>query len=148
MGRHNLKAGFDYRRIKAAGNDANNAAGDYAFNGIFTKSAPTSSGTGGSDLADMLLGYPSSGNIYSSTKLTDYADYYGVFIQDDFRVSSKLTLNLGLRWEHEAGLREVSNGMVINFDGAAANPLAANVAGISPKGIVQYAGGGRTSVGN
>ncbi len=148
VGRHNLKAGFDYRRIKAAGNDANDAAGDYAFNGIFTRSAPTSSGTGGSDLADMLLGYPSSGNIYTSTKLTDYADYYGIFIQDDFRFSSKLTLNIGLRWEHEAGLREVSNGMVVNFDGSAANPLAANVTGIAPTGIVQYAGNGRTSVGS
>jgi len=148
VGRHNLKAGFDYRRIKAAGNDANDAAGDYAFNGIFTKSSPTSSGTGGADLADMLLGYPASGNIYTSTKLTDFADYYGVYIQDDFRMSSKLTLNIGMRWEHEAGLHEINNGMVVNFDGTAANPLAANVTGISPKGAVQYAGNGTTSVGD
>jgi hypothetical protein len=148
-GRHSLRAGFDYRRIKAAGNDANNAAGDYSFNGIFTKSAPVSSGTGGADLADMLLGYPASGNIYTSTKLTDYADYYGIYIQDDFRLSSKLTLNLGLRWERELGLQEVNNGMVVNFDGAAANPLAANVTGISPKGVIQYAGtNGKTTVGN
>jgi hypothetical protein len=148
-GRHSLKAGFDYRRIKAAGNDANNAAGDYTFNGIFTKSTPTSSGTGGADLADMLLGYPANGNIYTSTKLTDYADYYGAYIQDDFRLSGKLTLNLGLRWERELGLQEVNNGMVVNFDGTAANPLAANVTGISPKGVVQYAGtNGRTTVGN
>ena len=77
MGRHSLKAGFDYRKIKAAGNDANDAAGNYSFNGIFTKSAPTSAGTGGADLADLLLGYPSSGNIYTSTKLTDIANYYG-----------------------------------------------------------------------
>ncbi len=149
MGRHSLKAGFDYRRIKAAGNDANDAAGNYSFNGIFSKSAPTGSGTGGADMADLLLGYPSSGNIYTSTKLTDYADYYGFFIHDDFRVTSKLTLNIGLRLEHEIGLREVNNGMVVNFDGSAANPLAANVTGISPKGVVQYAGAnGRTSVGN
>src|SRR5258708_18618657 len=148
-GRHSLKAGFDYRRIKAAGNDANNAGGDYNFNGIFTKSAPVSSGTGGADLADMLLGYPASGNIYTSTKLTDYADYYGVYIQDDFRLNSKLTLNLGLRWERELGLQEVNNGMVVNFDGTAANPLGANVTGIAPKGVVQCAGtNGRTWVGN
>ena len=91
MGSHSLKAGFDYRRIKAAGNDANDASGNYHFNGIFTKSAPTSAGTGGTDLADMLLGYPSSGAIYTSTKLTDIANYYGLYVQDDFRVSAKLT---------------------------------------------------------
>ena len=149
VGRHNLKAGFDYRYIRTAGNDANNAAGDYTFNGIFTKSAPTSAGSGGSDLADMLLGYPSAGDEYTSTKLTMYARYYGVYVQDDFRVSSKLTVNLGLRWEHETGLQEVNNGILVNFNGSAANPLAANVTGISPKGEVVYAGNGNpTSAGN
>src|ERR1700722_5292054 len=149
MGRHSIKAGFDYRRIKAAGNDANDASGQYAFNGIFTKSSPTSSGTGGADLADMLLGYPSSGNIYTSSKLTDIANYYGLYIQDDFRVTSKLTVNVGMRWKHEPGVYEQNNGMIVNFNGTVANPLAANVTGISPKGEVVYAGSGApTTVGN
>jgi hypothetical protein len=148
LGRHSLKAGFDYRRIKAAGNDANDAGGSYAFNGIFTRSTPTSSGTGGADLADLLLGYPSGGSIYTSTKLTDIASYYGVYFQDDFRVTSRLTLNLGLRWEHEAGLSEMNNGMLVNFDGTATNPLAANVSGIEPKGSVVYANPNKTTVGN
>lgn len=148
MGRHSLKMGFDYRRIKAAGNDSNDAAGNYSFNGIFTKSTNTSSGTGGADLADMLLGYPSSGNIYTSSKLTDIANYYGLYIQDDFRMTSKLTINIGMRWEHEPGVYEQNNGMIVNFDGAAANPLASKVPGISPKGEVVYAGNGRTNVGN
>jgi len=147
-GRHSLKAGFDYRKIKAAGNDANDAAGNYNFNGIFTKSSPTSSGTGGADLADMLLGYPSSAAIYTSTKLTDIANYYGLYLQDDFRVSNRLTVNVGLRWEHEPGIYEVNNGMLVNFLGSTANPLAANVTGITPMGEVQYANAGRRSVGD
>jgi hypothetical protein len=148
LGRHSVKMGFDYRKLKAAGNDANNAGGQYAFNGIFTKSAPTSSGSGGADLADLLLGYPASGAEYTSTKLTDIAHYYGLYIQDDFRVNSKLTINAGLRWEHEAGLEEANNGMVVNFNGAVANPLAANVTGISPMGEVVYATNGHRTVGD
>ncbi len=148
-GKHSLKGGFDYRRIKLSGNDANNASGAYSFNGIFTKSNPTGTGTGGADLADLLLGYPSSGAIYTSTKLNEFADYYGAYVQDDFRLTPKITINMGLRWEHETGLQETKGGILVNFDGSAANPLAANVTGISPKGVVQYAGAnGKSAAGN
>ncbi len=147
-GRHSLTAGFDYRRIKTAGADANDASGSFSFNGIFTQSNPTSAGTGGADLADLLLGYPASGATYTASKLTDFADYYGAYIQDNIRMSSKLTINVGLRWERELGLQEVNNGMVVNFDTTAVNPLAAGVTGILPTGVVQYAGNGKNSVGN
>ena len=81
--------------------------------------------------------------------MTQFANYYGVHIQDDFRVAPKLTLNLGLRWEHETGLQEIHNGILVNFDGSATNPLAADVTGISPKGVAEYAGtNGRTSAGD
>ena len=139
LGRHSLKMGFDYRKIKAAGNDANNP--NFAFSGIFTQSINTSSGSGGADLADLLLGYPVSGAAYSSTKLTDFVDYYGLYIHDQFRVSKKLTLNAGLRWEHETGLEEVNNGILVGFDGSALNPLG------SP-GVVQFAGNGKTQAGD
>ena len=140
LGKHSLKMGFDYRKIKAAGNDANDP--NFAFSGIFTQSINTSSGTGGADLADLLLGYPVSGAAYSSTKLTDFVNYYGLFIQDQYRVSKKLTLNAGLRWEHETGLQEQSNGILVGFNGTTNNPLG------SP-GVVQFAGNGnRTTAGD
>jgi trimeric autotransporter adhesin len=150
IGKHSLKVGFDYRRIKAAGNDYNTGGGSYSFTGIFTASNNTSSGTGGADLADLLLGYPASGSITTSVKLTDYADYYGIYIQDNYRFNSKLTINYGLRWERELGLQEFNNGLVTNFNTTATNPIAANVTGILPLGVVEYAGvnGNPTSVGN
>ena len=148
LGRHNLKFGFDYRRILDSGDNFNDESGNYSFNGIFTKSAPTSSGSGGADLADLLLGYPSSGAIYTASKLNYVANYYGLYVQDDFRVTKRLTLNIGMRWEHEAGLSETHNGELVNFNGTLANPLAANVTGIAPKGVPVYAGNGVTTVSN
>jgi hypothetical protein len=133
-GRHNLKAGFDYRRIHDDGNDFANSAGAFTFNGVFTRSTPTSAVSGtGADLADMLIGTPSAGTGYIPTKLYEYANYYGIYAQDDIRVTKSLTVNLGLRWEREYGLQESNNHMVVGFNGTANNPLGA-------PGVIQFAG--------
>ncbi len=137
VGRHNLKAGFDYREIKAAGNDANNAAGDYTFNGIFTKSAPTSFWRrrcrSGRHAAGLSIGrrriYFHQTDRCSPTTTASTCRTISACLR-------KLTLNMGMRWEHETGLQEVNNGMLVNFDGTAANPLAAGVTGIAPKGVI------------
>ncbi len=142
IGKHSLKAGFDYRKIAAVGNDLDGSNGQLAFtfNGTFT----------GNEVADMLTGYPYAGNGYLAKKLNDFANYYGMYVQDDYRLTPKLTLNFGLRFERELGLQEANNGLVTNFAGTSANPLAANVPGISPKGYVQFAGtdGASTHVGS
>jgi trimeric autotransporter adhesin len=140
-GRHNLKAGFDYRRIHDDGNDFGNSAGAFTFNGVFTRSTPLTAVSGtGADMADLLLGTAASGSGYIPTKLYEYADYYGVYAQDDIRVTRSLTINLGVRWEREYGLQEKNNAMVVGFNTTATNPLAANVSGIVPKGVIQFAG--------
>ena len=94
----------------------------------------------GADLADMLLGTASAGTGYIPTKLYEYADYYGAYFQDDIRMTKTLTVNLGVRWEREYGLQEKNNSMVVGFDTKSVNPLAANVTGILPKGVIQFAG--------
>ena len=143
-GIHSLKAGFDYRRIHDDGDDFGNSAGQFSFNGVFTRSTPLTAVAGtGADLADLLLGYPASGSGFIPTKLYEYADYYASYVQDDIRIAKKLTLNLGLRWEREYGLQERNNNMVVGFDTAAVNPLGA-------KGAIQFAGvnGNQVNVGN
>jgi hypothetical protein len=141
QGRHNLKAGFDYRRIHDDGNDFANSAGAFTFNGVFTRSTPLTAVAGtGADLADMLLGTASAGSGYIPTKLYEFADYYGAYFQDDIRLTKNLTVNLGVRWEREYGLQEKNNSMVVGFDTKSVNPLAANVTGILPKGVIQFAG--------
>ena len=161
-GRHSLKTGFDFRRLAVTGLDYSNAFGSYTFNGIFTQATPTSTyqpGTQivtGADVADLLLGYPQSGQIEKTVQLTDYEHYYGAFVQDDIRVNNRLTINAGLRWEHEPGFREIQNRLYTNFDETAVNPAAnymnpANTpAGFVPHGVVQWAGqaGAPFSAGN
>lgn len=150
-GKHSLKAGFDFRRLLVSGYGYGDMAGSFAFNGVFTQSSPTNPTSGtGADIADMLLGYPSSGSAGLAIKLTDSTRYYSFYIQDDFRVTNRLTLNLGLRWERETGIQEQENRLYVNFDKQAINPLAANVTGIEPKGVIQFAGSGAnpTTVGN
>ena len=140
-GIHNLKAGFDYRRIHDDGNDFANSAGQFTFNGVFTRSTPLSAVSGtGADLADMLVGVPASGSGYIPTKLYEFADYFGAYAQDDIRLTKTITLNVGMRWERELGLQERNNSMVVGFNTTAANPLATGVTGISPKGVIEFAG--------
>ncbi len=147
MGKHSLTGGFDWRKINTSGLDYGAGGGDFNFNGIWTRS---STGAGGADLADMLVGLPHDGSITVPTKLTDFVSYYGVYIQDDFRLSSKLTLNYGLRWEHESGLQEQNNGIVTGFLGNVPNPIQSQVSGLATNGVVEFAGqnGAPTTIGH
>jgi trimeric autotransporter adhesin len=144
MGRHSLKTGFDYRRMRISGTTYGNNSGLFTFSDVFTRSTATSAVTGtGSDLASLLLGYPITATSDVGSKLYQYLDYYAGFVHDDFRVTSKLTLNLGLRYEYESGLKAVDNALIVGFD-----PNA--VPGSGMKGGVMYAGqnGYPTETGN
>ena len=102
------------------------------------------------DLGDLLLGLPFDRNADTSEKLTDKIPYYGWFIQDNFRMTSKLTINMGIRWEHEGGVQEANNGLLTGFNITAPNALASQVPSLNLKGAAEYAGvgGAPTSVGD
>ena len=141
LGKHNLKTGFDYRRLRVEGYGYGQMSGQFSFNGAFTQSSPTNPVAGtGADLADLLLGFPNDGFAVLAEKLSDFTNYYSFYVQDDFRISSRLTLNLGVRWDREDGLRENEDRLIVDFDKNATNPLAANVTGITPKGVLKFAG--------
>jgi hypothetical protein len=146
IGKHSLKFGFDWRKLKTSGSGINYPTGGYAFN---TNTPGTNSYTG-YDMADLLLGLPYTRTADNTTTLTDYANYYGLYIQDNFRLTSKITLNYGLRWEHETGIQEIHNGLLVNFNQTVPNVLAPDVIGIQPLGAVEYAGlnGNPTQTGN
>ena len=147
MGRHSLKAGFDYRRLRISGISFGNNSGLFTFTDVFTRATAASATAGtGSDLASLLLGSPDSIGSDVGSKLYQYVDYGAFYFHDDFRVSSKLTLNLGARYEMESGLKAEQNALIVGFDPNAAYKVGnANV-----KGGVMYAGtnGYATQTGN
>jgi hypothetical protein len=129
-GNHTFRYGYDYRKLMETRETNNNNAGLFTFGGNFTSPASNSGSTAfnsaGRDLASFLLGIPVSGSIDTTPAVYDvHLNYHGFFIQDDWRVSPKLTLNLGLRYELESGLTEANNQITAGFDTTSANPLRA-----------------------
>src|SRR6202007_2138674 len=113
-GSHTIKYGGEYRRIGADVMAFSSSAGTYNFTQSFT--APTPTASGGDAFASFLLGYPATGSIVYATPAQYLIDYYAGFVQDEFRASSKITFNYGVRYEFEPGVREADNHFAVGFD--------------------------------
>lgn len=150
IGKHSIKAGYDYRLIADASQTATGPS-SFGFTSGFTSAsaAKTVTGTGGG-LASMLLGDPASGSITKGSFFNDYTNYNGFYIQDDYRATSKLTLNFGFRGEHEPSPSESNNRLTVDANLNVANPLQASIPGLTLRGQVEYAGvnGNPTHAGN
>jgi hypothetical protein len=121
-GSHNAKVGGDYRVLGATSLNYGASTGTFTFTGTYS----------GNALADLLLGYPQSGNAPLNAQLDGYVRYYSGYAQDDWRVNNRLTINYGVRLEHETGMMEKNNQQTINFDQTAVSPLNSQVAFLDP----------------
>ena len=133
---HTLKFGGEYRRIGADVRSYSSSAGTYSFTQSFTAATPTASG--GDAFASFLLGSAASGSIVYATPAEYLVDYYAGYAQDEWRVSPTLTVNYGLRYEYEPGVREANNQVTVGFDRDADFPV--QVPGLALKGGLMYAG--------
>ena len=96
---------------------------------------PTRPATGsGSALADLLLGVPDSGSATLAGPAGLFLDYFGAFVQDDWRVAPNLVLNLGLRIEHESGLREEADRFAVGWDRLSPFPVQVD----APPGVREF----------
>lgn len=125
-GRHSLKTGFQYQQLRFSILQPPQGRGSFSFSGLYTE-VPTNN-NGNTGIAQLLL-TPIAHTVPGAADFVGGADnvsasniartiqkrnYYGAYFQDDFHVSSKLTVNLGLRWEYFGQLIE-TQGEQSNF---------------------------------
>lgn len=141
FGRHNVRVGADYRQIGMDLLAYGQSAGTFGFTRGFTQgpNPNVSAVNAGNAVASLLLGYPASGGITVGTPTNVALRYYAGYVQDDIRLTPSLTINAGLRYEFESGLREAENRITVGFDRNAVSPLAAQT-GLDLRGGLIYAG--------
>ena len=137
-GNSTIKFGGQYRVMQL--NDLQNNVGtpQFTFDGRFTSSnALATTATSGIGFASYLLGYPTAASVQQVAMLADSRWYGMAYVQDDWKVTSKLTLNLGIQYSLDAPLTERYNRQAW-FDPTATLPLGQQV-GLPLKGGLQFA---------
>jgi outer membrane receptor protein involved in Fe transport len=128
-GAHNIRFGADFRLERTyAYRDPAAISPDLSFSTSYTNGPLDNSPSApvGQAIAAMLLGIPGgSVTIPGTNNYAAQDKYLGLYVQDDFKITPKLTLNLGLRYEMEWPVREKYNRLVAGFDGGTPNPIAA-----------------------
>jgi hypothetical protein len=144
-GRHSLKFGAEGRQYVLNTIKFGNSAGSYSFSAntwVRSSSSASSTVVQGQDFAEFLLGLPTSGSFDLNTSAAYYEHYGALFAQDDWRLRTNLTINLGLRFDYDAPWTEKYNRTSDGFDGTLANPLApAAMAAYNAKPIPQIPAG-------
>jgi len=123
-GRHNITYGADFKRQQFNSLSQQDPRGSFQFNGLAT----------GSDFAGFLLGVPDTSSIaFGNADKYFRSSSYDAFIQDDWRMRSSFTLNVGLRWEYNSPISELY-GRLVNLDIAPGYTAVTPVLGSSPMG--------------
>jgi len=129
-GKHLIKIGAELRWSQFNLFQIGQPRGSFSFSGQFTADSPSSGDGTGDGFADMLLGLPIDATISTLTYFGNRQQTYGGFVQDDYKLSPKLTLNLGLRYDYTTPITEAHNQQA-NFDFATGQLMAAGQNGVS-----------------
>ena len=100
-GRHFMKAGFDLRRLHVNRRDTQGGGFTFGARATAIPNEAFAANLTGYSFASYLLGIVDSASLGDPVGIGGRRFYYAAFFQDDFKVSSKLTLNLGLRWDYQ-----------------------------------------------
>jgi hypothetical protein len=126
-GNHSIKMGGEFRLQQENGYDYGNASPNEAFSTAYTR-GPLDNSTAssiGQGLASFLLGIPTGGGLDNNASYAIQSSYTSLFIHDDWKVTRKLTANIGLRWEYDSPITERFNRAIGGYDFTTANPIQA-----------------------
>lgn len=127
LGKHNLKVGGQFRLERIYFFNGGNDAGKFSFGKLETSQDPDVSVLGqGDETASFLFGV-GSGSLDLNASASRQILYGAIYVQDDIKLTPKLTVNLGLRWDRTGGLTDRYDAMPGIFDATATSPLAAQV---------------------
>ncbi len=130
-GRNNIEFGVEFGEYNAAQAPNGNSSGAFEFGTSATQYNPLERGelpgiTDGNVIADLLLGDPVSGDVAWSNSIMIGGPMWDIYAQDNIRVNHRLTVNVGLRYDVERGLRERYNRINSGFCLSCVNPITSN----------------------
>jgi len=137
-GRHTTKVGFETRAFYLGFFQYGPPGFNFSRSMTQGPDPRSPSEVGGYGFASFLFGTGDGGSVAHSPKTYNYSKYYAAYVQDDFKLTRKLTLNLGLRWEIEGGNMERFDRMSVN-DLTVRNPISDKV-GFDVRGGYLFAG--------
>ncbi|MET0168509.1 MAG: TonB-dependent receptor [Vicinamibacterales bacterium] len=134
MGEHSFKSGYEFQKIDTEVQDVNPLYGRDTYNGQFSRPAGVASNNL-YNLADFMLGLRAQYALSSVLVANLRRNMHFLYLQDDWRASSRLTLNLGLRYEYSTPYWE-ENNILSNFDPATNTMLLASDGSVSDRALV------------
>ena len=127
-GRQTIKFGLDWRWTRFDSFTGFAAGGTFAITPGFTqKNYLTADSTSGNSIASMLLGGANTGEVDTLMKPYFSIPYFGFWIQDDIKVTPRLTVNAGLRYDIQKPITDRHNQLNRGFNFAAVNPISAQI---------------------
>ncbi len=126
-GKHTMKFGAEYRLYREHNYNFSNMTPSISFTNRWT-GGPLDNSPGapiGQGLASFLLGIPSDGQVNVNDSSAEQSATWAFYIQDDWRITNTLTLNLGLRYDLDSPITERFNRSVSGFDFNTPNPDSA-----------------------